>query len=70
MSRHLHPDHDRDIVPLHVRRYLYAIATAVVPILVAYGIIDEQIAPLWLALALQVTATGTAIAYTPQDPSA
>ena len=55
------------MIPLSVRRYLYGIATAAVPLLVAYGILDEQVAPLWLALALQMTATGTAVAYTPRD---
>lgn len=48
-----------------VRRYIYAVTTAVVPLLVVYGVLDEHTAPLWLALAAQVTATATAYVHTP-----
>ena len=50
-----------------LRRYLYGIVTALVPLLVVYGVLDEQAAPLWLALAAQVTATATAYAHTPPE---
>lgn len=48
-----------------VRRWLYGIITAAVPLLVVYGIIEAATAPLWLALAASVLATTTALAHTP-----
>ena len=38
------------------RTYIYAIATAVMPILVAYGLLTPDKAPLWLALAGAILA--------------
>lgn len=32
------------------RKWLYGIALTVVPLLVAYGVINEDAAPLWVAL--------------------
>ena len=32
------------------RKWLYGIALAVVPLLVVYGVISEEAAPLWIAL--------------------
>ncbi|MGP3708477.1 phage holin [Gordonia paraffinivorans] len=49
------------------RRWLYAIVTALVPILVVYGIIDSSTVPLWIALAAAVLGTGTAFANTHPD---
>lgn len=54
-----------DLIPAPVRSWLYAIATALIPLLSAYGIISEQTAPLWIALAGAVLATSTALAYRP-----
>lgn len=48
-----------------VRRWAYAVITAAVPLLVAYGILQDTTAPLWLALAASVLGTGTALAHTP-----
>lgn len=53
MSRYLTPA---------VRRWFYGIALAVVPLLVLYGILDEQSAPLWVALISAVVVPGLAIA--------
>lgn len=50
-----------------VRRWAYAVITATVPLLVAYGIVEDMTAPLWLALAASVLGTGTALAHTPGD---
>ena len=47
-----------------VRRYLYGVLTALVPILIAYGVIDAQQAALWVALALAILGLGTATAHT------
>lgn len=43
-----------------VRQWLYRVATVLVPILIAYGILDAQQAALWLSLAAAVLGTGTA----------
>ena len=48
-----------------VRRWVYGIITAAVPLLVVYGIIEAATAPLWLALAASVLGTATALAHTP-----
>ncbi|WP_229770138.1 phage holin [Mobiluncus porci] len=51
-----------------VRSWIYGIVTAIIPILSAYGVISEQEAPLWVALAAAFLATGTALAYRPTRP--
>lgn len=48
-----------------IRRWAYGVITALVPILVAYGAIEQTTAPLWAALAASVLGTGTALAHTP-----
>lgn len=48
-----------------VRAWLYGISTTLVPLLVAYGVVDQQQAPLWVALAASILATGTALVHTP-----
>lgn len=47
-----------------VRKWLYGVATAVMPLLVAYGVLESQQAPLWLALVASVAATSTALVHT------
>jgi len=42
------------------RQWLYMIVTAVVPLLVVYGIIDKDTAVLWLSLGASVLGTGAA----------
>lgn len=49
-----------------VRRWLYGIATALVPILVVYGVIESSTAPMWVALVASVLGTGTALAHVPR----
>lgn len=54
------------------RRYLYGIATAIVPILVVYGVIAEADVALWIGLAGAVLGTGApalAAANTPGKPA-
>jgi hypothetical protein len=41
-----------------VRRALYPVVVAVVALLVAYGLLDAETVPLWLALAVAVLGTG------------
>lgn len=46
------------------RAWLYRILVTVVPLLIAYGAIDESVAPLWVALAGSVLGLGLATANT------
>ena len=48
-----------------IRRWAYGVVTAVVPLLVVYGAVEQTTAPLWAALAASVLGTGTALAHTP-----
>lgn len=48
-----------------VRRWAYGVATAAVPLLVIYGVIESETAPLWVALVASVLGTGTALAHVP-----
>ena len=41
-------------IPLSARRWIYGVATAVIPLLIAYGVVDDQTAPLWVALVLSL----------------
>jgi len=41
------------------RGYIYRIATAVQPLLIAYGVFNESTAGLWLGLLAAVLALGT-----------
>lgn len=54
-----------ELIPPPIRSWLYGIATALIPLLSTYGVISDQTAPLWIALAGAVLATGTALAYRP-----
>lgn len=42
------------------RAWIYRILTAAVPLLITYGVVDEQAAPLWIALGGAVLGTGLA----------
>lgn len=63
-TRHATPQPISWLTP-QIRAWLYGIVTAIVPILTIYGIIDQNAAPLWLALAASVLGTATAFAHTP-----
>ena len=45
-----------------VQRYLHGVTVAAVPLLVAYGLISADDAPLWVALGTAVLAPGVALA--------
>lgn len=47
-----------------VRQYLYAVLTALVPILIAYGVVESADAAIWVALGAAVLGTGTALTHT------
>lgn len=48
-----------------LRRYVYGIALAVMPLLTAYGIVSDTLAPLWVAVLSSVLVPGLALAHTP-----
>ena len=54
-------------IPMDVRRYIYGVSLAAIPLLVAFGIIEEQIAPLVIALVGAVVAPGLALANMTPD---
>lgn len=57
-------------LPPHVRRWVYLVALAVLPLLIAYGILDESQAPLWIALLGAIFVPGLAARNTPtSDPA-
>ena len=47
------------------RGWLYGVLTALIPLLITYGVLDQQTAPLWLALVASILGTSTALAQTP-----
>ncbi len=53
-----------------VRRWVYGIALAAMPLAVLYGIVSEAAAPLWVTLAGAVLVPGLAIANTPKSNDA
>lgn len=53
------------VIPPHVRDWLYPVALAVVALLGGYGIVEEEMTPLWIALVAAILGTGTATAYRP-----
>lgn len=52
-----------------VRLYTYGVLAAIVSLLIAYGILDNQTAPLWLALVTSLLGFGTASAHVPRGDS-
>lgn len=52
------------------RKWFYGVALAVVPLLTAYGLVSEELAPLWVSLVSAVLVPGLALANTPgHEPS-
>ena len=49
-------------LPASTRRWIYTVALAGIPLLVAFGIIEESQAPLWIAFAGAVIAPSLALA--------
>ncbi len=48
-----------------VRKSLYLVSLAAIPLLVFYGVITEDAAPLWLALVGSILAPSMALAHMP-----
>ena len=57
-------------IPAHIRKWIYGITLAGIPLLVVYGIVDESAAPLWVALVGAILAPGLALANITPDPTA
>ena len=53
------------------RKWLYGIALTVVPLLVAYGVLEKSDAPLWIALVGSILAPTLALTHlTPEEDDA
>ena len=53
------------------RKWLYGISLTVIPLLVAYGVVEESAAPLWVALVGSVLAPTLALTHlTPKEDEA
>ena len=53
------------------RKWLYGISLAAIPLLVAYGVVSEDAAPLWVALVGSVLAPSLALSHlTPEEDEA
>ena len=51
------------------RKYIYLISVTVIPLLVFYGVISEEAAPLWVAVVAAIVAPMTALTHlTPEEP--
>ena len=51
------------------RKYIYIVSLAAIPLLVFYGVISEDAAPLWIAVAGAVIAPVMALSHlSPEDP--
>lgn len=53
----------------HTRRWIYGVALTVVPLLVAYGVLDDSAAPLWIALVGALVAPALALGNITPDGS-
>lgn len=66
MMKHADPAR-REWLPQNIRRRLYLITSAALPLLVAYGIISDTVAPLWAGLAFAALVAPLAAAHTPKE---
>ena len=51
------------------RRRIYVVAAAVIPLVVAYGLLSAEQAPLWLALAAAILGAGPATLAAKNTPT-
>ena len=52
-----------------VRKWIYGIALAVLPLLIAYGVLSAEQAPLWIALVGAILVPGLAVTHTDTSTS-
>lgn len=50
-----------------VRTWIYSVLLAAIPLLIVYGVLDEQTAPLWIALAAAILGQSMALAHIPRE---
>lgn len=48
-------------IPMDVRKWIYGVALAGIPLLVVFGIIEQAQAPLWIAFIGAIVAPGLAL---------
>jgi hypothetical protein len=53
----------------NVRAWIYRVATAAMPLLIAYGVVKEQDAALWIGAVSALLVPGLAAANTPRSSS-
>lgn len=53
------------LIPPHVRDWLYPVVLAVVALAGGYGLVADEMIPLWVALVSALLGAGTATAYRP-----
>lgn len=63
MGAHTTPGARLSWLTPQVRQWLYGVAMVVLPILVAYGVLDDARAPLWAALVGGILVPGVALAH-------
>jgi hypothetical protein len=51
------------------RAWIYRVATAAMPLLIAYGVVNEQDAALWIGAVAALLVPGLAAANTPRHES-
>jgi len=57
------------ITSREARKWIYAVCLAAVPLLVFYGVISEDAAPLWVAMIGAILAPTMALTHlTPKEP--
>jgi hypothetical protein len=56
------------MIPEPVRAWIYRVELALVPVLVAHGVVNEATAALWLALLSSLVGFGLAVANTSTKP--
>lgn len=57
-----------DLIPIRYRRYIYDVTLAVQPVAVAYGLVTDNMAILWVNVAAAVLGLTLARANTPKGP--
>lgn len=71
MGKHLRKREEISVInPIfkpETRKWLYGVTTAVVPLLVFYGFVEDSAASLWIGLGMHVFASGTAWTHTPKE---
>lgn len=56
---------NKSLIPPHVRNRLYPVVLAAIALLGGYGLVADEMIPLWVALAGSLLGVGTATAYRP-----